>query len=749
MAVQSAVSVIIGAELGGTFKGAFGDAKSQLSTLGNAVKNLNRTSENITAFKKLGEDTLAAGQRFTSAIENVKRLNAEIKNSANPTKQQARDFSRAKDEVVRASAAYKQSKSALSEMAGELKKAGVDTKNLTTEQTRLGSALETVKKRQAALAKNESAKAQNAQVRAGYRAQIMDVVALGTAMYGAIKPAVAFQSAMADVKKVVDFDDEVDVKKMETAIKNMAKTIPLTLEGFAKIVAAGGQMGIAKQDLTGFAETAAKMSVAFDVTADEAGQSMSELSNVLRVPVNQMNKVGDAINLLSNSMAAPAPKIIEATLRAGSMAKSFGLAYNETTALAATFVAMGKSPQIAGTAINQLVGELQLLPTKTGAARESFNQLGLSMAEYTKLIESGKGQEAIIQVLEALTKVHGVKRSKIMYDIFGEQASRHITSLVDGLDTLKTNFAMVGDEIKYAGSMEDEFIRRSQTTENALIILQNKFAILATNIGSALLPAINSVAVFLGNVVDKVSDFSNRHPTLIKYLGIAVAGMASMKLATFALGYGFTFLKGGFLSIVGVFTQARAAFSMIRLGLTALIPIIKSVGIAFLTNPITWIVAGIAGAAFVLIKYWTPIKEFFVGIAKGIAGAFDWLWGKIKGVWNSVKSVFSDIKEWMSDTWVGKAWNWAFGDDKEESKLTPQTRIGDTVSELIPATMGATPLPQSRITNSNMSSVSVSAPITINASPGMSEIEVARQVSRELDSREQNAQRRARGANYA
>jgi TP901 family phage tail tape measure protein len=749
MAVQSAVSVIIGAELGGTFKGAFGDAKTQLSSLGNAVKNLSRTSENITAFKKLGDDTLATGQRFTTAIENVKRLNAEIKNSANPTKQQARDFSRAKYEVARASAAYKQSKSALSEMASELKKAGVDTKNLTTEQTRLGSALETVKKRQAALAKNESDKANNLKNRVNYRSQIMDVVAIGTAMYGMINPAIAFESSMADVRKVVDFDTPQQFSEMGNAIKQMSKEIPLSLDGLAKIVASGGQLGVPREQLVAFAETAAKMSVAFGITADEAGDAMAKMSNVLQMPISEMGKVGDVINHLSNNMAASAAEIVEANLRAGAMGKSFGLAHNEISALTGTFISMGKSPEIAGTALNMMTSRMKLLPVATGAARDAFDMLGISMKDYTALIEKGDGKNAMIMMLEALQKTQGIKRSQIMKDMFGEQATRHINSLVEGLDSLKENFAKVANETEYAGSMQREFAARSATTQNNIQLLKNQMTILATNVGSTLLPAINSVVSILGKAASSLADFAEKHPTLIKYIGIAVAGMASMKLATFALGYGFTFLKGGFLSIVGIFTQARAAFSMIRLGLTALIPIIKSVGIAFLTNPITWIVAGIAGAAFVLIKYWTPIKEFFVGVAKAIAGAFDWLWGKIKSVWNSVKSIFTDLKEWMSDTWIGKAWNWAFGDDDEESKSMPQTKVGDTVSELIPATMGATSLPQSRISNSNMSSVSVSAPITINASPGMSEIEVARQVSRELDSRENEAQRRARGANYA
>jgi hypothetical protein len=57
-------------------------------------------------------------------------------------------------------------------------------------------------------------------------------------------------------------------------------------------------------------------------------------------------------------------------------------------------------------------------------------------------------------------------------------------------------------------------------------------------------------------------------------------------------------------------------------------------------------------------------------------------------------------------------------------------------------------LPCSNIANSNSSSVSVNAPITINASPGVSADEVAKQVSKELNERKNQAQGRQRAVNY-
>lgn len=739
MGVQTAVSVIIGAELGGTFKGAFGNAKTQLTTLGSAIKGLNTASENVQAFSKLKTETAAAKTELKAAEDRLRALTAEIAKTDSPSRALQANLRTATKEAETAKRAYDSNAKALGEMGKKLHEAGINTKNLGTEQKKLGDALATLKKRQEETQRIETARANNMSNRAAYRSQIADVIALGGTLYGLVKPAIDFESAMADVKKVVDFDTPEELQEMQNQIKELSKTIPLSLDGLAQIVAAGGQLGVPKEQLAGFAETAAKMAVAFGTTADEAGQSMAKLSNVLQMPISEMGRVGDVINHVSNKIAATAPEIVEVTLRAGAMGKSFGLAYNDISALAGTFVAMGKSPEIAGTAINMMTSRLKLIPVSTGAAREAFDQLGISMSEYTQMVESGDGKQAILTVLEALGKIQGVKRSEIMKNMFGEQATRHINSLVESLDTLKANFDLVANEAEYAGSMNAEFAARSATTENNIQLLKNQMAILATNIGSVLLPAINSLAGILGKAAGTLADFAEKHPTLIKYIGLAVAGMASAKLATFALGYGFTFLKGGVLTIMSVFTKARTIFSLLRLGMGGLIPIIRSVGAAFISNPIGLIITGIAVGAMLVIKYWEPISEFFKK-----------LWDKILQGWERVKKAFKEAKEWMSDTWIGKAWNFVTGGKKDAKTVQDAPPvIGSSITEDITnINTKAVELPRSTISHANQSNVSVNAPITINTSPGISAEDVARQVSRELDTREQNAQRRARGVNY-
>ena len=88
------------------------------------------------------------------------------------------------------------------------------------------------------------------------------LASMGT-IRGLADPAIKFESAMADVKKVVNFDTPAQFKEMGDDILKLTRTIPMAGEEIAAIVAAGGQSGVARENLLGYAKDAATMGVAF------------------------------------------------------------------------------------------------------------------------------------------------------------------------------------------------------------------------------------------------------------------------------------------------------------------------------------------------------------------------------------------------------------------------------------------------------------------------------------------------------
>ena len=112
----------------------------------------------------------------------------------------------------------------------------------------------------------------------------------------------------------------------------LSKRIPMTADALAQIVASGGQSGIDKKDLTAFAESAAKMGVAFDITADHAGQMMAQWRTAFNMGQKDVEELADKINHLGNNTAASALPISEVVTRIGPLGEVGGMASGEIAA---------------------------------------------------------------------------------------------------------------------------------------------------------------------------------------------------------------------------------------------------------------------------------------------------------------------------------------------------------------------------------------------------------------------------------
>lgn len=144
-----------------------------------------------------------------------------------------------------------------------------------------------------------------------------------------------------------------------------------------------------------FTETVAKMSTAFDMSAEQAGDSIAKLSNVYGIDVSKMEYVGNVINHLSDNTAAKAKDMVEALAIVGGTAKQFGLDIKETSSLVNAFVSLGKQPAKAATAINALLSKLQTAEEQGGDFKAALEQMGITAEEIVQRI-SENGEEALL-----------------------------------------------------------------------------------------------------------------------------------------------------------------------------------------------------------------------------------------------------------------------------------------------------------------------------------------------------------------
>lgn len=486
---------------------------------------------------------------------------------------------------------------------------------------------------------------------------IPKAVAAATAMGYTLKSctdeAMKFESAMADVKKVVDFDTPQQFKEMNRDIVALSKTIPMTAEDIAKMVAAGGQAGIAKEELLGFAESAAKMGVAFDITAEQAGDMMAKWRTAFKMNQADVVSLADKINYLGNTTAASAPLISDVVTRIGPLGEVGGVASGEIAALGASIVGAGVNSEIAATGIKNLILGMTAGEGATNSQAAAFQALGMDAGEMAVRMQTdAKG--AILDVMKALKSLSKERQATVLSDLFGKESIGAIAPLLSNLEALEDNFNKVGDSTKYAGSMDGEFAARCETTENSIQLMKNSLSAMAINIGSMLLPAIKDVVEALAVAVNWAADFATQHETLTKVLVYAASAVIGFVAAV-------NVLKSPIMLVIKhigtIRTVVSVLFSVVQNGITVLMPMIKGLFLLISSHPIIAIITAIIGA---LIYLWNTNEWFRNGVTAAWEAICSTAWEAFGGAVTAVSDAMSDIWntvngtiDWIRDKWEG------------------------------------------------------------------------------------------------
>lgn len=469
---------------------------------------------------------------------------------------------------------------------------------------------------------------------------------IGSDLMETSQAAIDFESSMADVKKVVDFDTPQQFKEMGNDILKMTKTIPMAAQDLAQIVAAGGQSGIAREDLTGFAESAAKMGVAFDISAGQAGDMMAKWRTAFKMNQTEVVDLADKINYLGNTTAASAPLISDVVTRIGPLGEVGGVAAGEIAALGASMVGSGIQSDVAATGLKNMILALTAGESATKSQVGALNELGLSAEDVAQGMQDN-AKETILKVLNAIRGLDKVKQASVLSDLFGKESLGAIAPLLSNLDGVQDNLNKVADSSKYAGSMEGEFSARSETTANSLQLAKNNMEAFKIAIGNGLIPAMTPMISLLTQGVKWVSGIAQEFPG-----AASVLGTAAVSIAIFCGAVGALSTLAGTVQTVATFVQwAKEAGLATRIWTG----IQWAWNAAMTANPVGVVIMGIAALiaiGYVLYQNWDAISSFaatmweggrqaiadFCGtISNKVAEVCDWVQGK----WQALKDFLS------------------------------------------------------------------------------------------------------------
>jgi len=158
---------------------------------------------------------------------------------------------------------------------------------------------------------------------------------------------------------------------------------------------------------------------------------------------------------------------------------------------------------------------------------------------------------------------------------------------------------------------------------------QSKLANLKLTMGEKILPLYAQGLEFAISAVQRLNGFMERNPTVAKVMIIAFAVLAGLLLVIGPLMLGIA-------ALVGPYAMLHVMFAKMGVKGGVLTPILRGLGgdfmwvgravlwlgRALMLNPIGIAITVLAGAAFLIYKYWEPIKGFFTGVWSHIKTAF-------------------------------------------------------------------------------------------------------------------------------
>lgn len=567
--VEHSLTFKLASQLSSTFPQAFRFAGGTIQELSAKMASLEAEASKTGAYIKQRKAVKGALSTYQEAKKKLDALESSISQVGVPTKKMAAAHLKASEAVKQCEVKLEHEKRVLKGLPVDARAASKTIEDLEKSQKSLAGQIdetkEKIKRQQNAFKNFDAASGKITMAIGSFKAVGGAVSSAKSAIEGPVQASMKMEDAMADLAKVSDFTPE-GLAEMQRKLEKMSLTIPMSADGLAQIAAAAAGAGVAQDELLGFTEQAAKMAVAFDMTAEQAGTMMAKWQSGMKLTMSQTYALADAVNGLSNNNAALANQIGDTVQRYGALGKVAGLSEKQTAALAASLIASGASSETAATGMKAFMGTLAKGAQLSERQQAALANIGIPDVKQLQKDLQKDAAGTIVKVLEGLNGLSEERRTMYLNVLFGETGSEALGPLLQNLDAVKKNFDYVADEANTAGSMEKEFEARSKTTSNSLILLKNSADYVARAFGDQFLGPIRRVALYMGGLAEVAGSWVREHTKLVK-AGLKVVAVAS------GLTTAYLALKGAMYAASAVMDVWRGlcVFSSIAMKTTMLV----------------------------------------------------------------------------------------------------------------------------------------------------------------------------------
>lgn len=586
------------------------------------------------------EEFLYHAEQAEKSRMHLASLNMELDKVVKEEKKLGHEKNMATKEIGKLEAARRNLAERLRETKKLLKENGVNTRQLGSEEARLAASLGTTNSRlaeqRAQMEKIAAVQKRMDISRAAYNktkelqgrlagtgaTMIATGGTMASPVIAAVKQYADFEDAMKGVAKQVNGARD-DNGKLTSTYYDMAKAIKAISErlpsesgaiDIAALVEGAARMGIqGKDNLLAFAETSAKAAKAFELPAGDLAENMGKIANLYKIPIKDIERLGDTINWLDDNAQSKGSDIIDVLQRMGGVADK--LDYKKAAALGSTFLSLGAQSETAATASIAMVRELSIATMQSKRFQEGMGTLGLS----SEKMEKSMGKDAmgtIITVLEQIKKLPKDAQMRVTTQLFGKEYGKDAAKLANNLDELHKQLKLVNDE-KARGSMQRESDIDADSISAQWTLLKTGIANTFSGLGETLRSPLMDILGKIKQITIATRQWVEEHPQLTGNILKALAAVSAITVTVGALGLGIAAILGPIalakfsLSTLGIKILPGLGAALVGTGggLRKFVRLLQSTRAGGLAAEWAATKNAIAGSESPLVKMWGQIKR--------------------------------------------------------------------------------------------------------------------------------------------
>jgi TP901 family phage tail tape measure protein len=395
-----------------------------------------------------------------------------------------------------------------------------------------------------------------------------------------------FEDAIVEVQKVTD---EFTAQQLSNEISKMAQDMPIAATSLANMAADAARFGIrGTQNITKFTKTIAMMTVATDMTAEQAGESMARIASMVGMPIDEVENLGSSINELSNNFATSSSEIVDSMLRSASTMREFGLTTQQMVGLSAAMNAVSESAERAGTRTASLMMAL----TDPSTIKQVSDAIGMTVDQFRQM-----QQESPLELIQNLARIlkEDTDQAYALAGALDRTARKALTAIGTDVEGLTKALDLSNKSYAEATSLLKEYEDASDTLSAKMKLLGNRIDKVLRSAFEVLAPYVERMIDFFGRLTDYWSALSVGAKKVIVFSAAIAAAIGPLLL----LASGVVFVASKIFALLSVISAVVPV-------ITSLVTVLTSIGTTILgvvLGPIGLISAAIAALTYVFLEH--------------------------------------------------------------------------------------------------------------------------------------------------